>query len=93
MILERNFSSHYGEIDIIAKDDKFLVFAEVKYRKNIKHGYPQESVGYHKQQKIIKTAKYYMYKRNIPDECSCRFDVILICGNDISCIRDAFWIG
>lgn len=56
----------------------------------MKYGYPQEAVGYYKQQKLIKTARYYMYKRNIPDECSCRFDVVFIYGDDISCIKNAF---
>lgn len=91
VILERNFISCYGEIDIIAQDGKTLVFVEVKYRSSMKYGYPQEAVGYCKQQKLIKTARYYMYKRNIPDECSCRFDVVFICGDDISCIKNAFW--
>ncbi|MCI8306862.1 MAG: YraN family protein [Lachnospiraceae bacterium] len=90
-ILERNFSSRYGEIDIIASDDKTLVFVEVKYRSSAAYGYPQEAVGYYKQQKLIKTARYYMYRRNIPDECSCRFDVVFICGDDITCIKNAFW--
>lgn len=43
-ILERNFYTYHGEIDIIAKDGDCLVFVEVKYRKNTKKGYAAEAV-------------------------------------------------
>ena len=43
-IIERNFLKPFGEIDIIAKDKDFLVFIEVKARKNINFGFPREFV-------------------------------------------------
>ena len=51
-ILEKNFRDRRGEIDLIAKDGRTLVFVEVKYRKNVRNGYPEEAVDTRKQKKI-----------------------------------------
>ena len=91
-IVERNFYCRQGEIDIIAWDGKYLVFIEVKYRKDIKSGYPSEAVTYNKRSRIIKASKFYMYKHRIGDGQSVRFDVISIVNNEIELIKDAFWI-
>lgn len=80
-ILEQNFYSRFGEIDIIAKDGDCLVFAEVKYRKNDSCGDPSEAVDYRKQKKICKTALYYCKKQGYEYEVSCRFDVITVSGD------------
>lgn len=64
-ILETNFRCKQGEIDIIAKDKKELVFIEVKTRKSIKYGLPAEAVNQVKQKHISKTAEYYIYKNCI----------------------------
>lgn len=89
-ILERNYRDRYGEIDLIAKEDGYLVFVEVKYRKNLQNGYPQEAVHEKKQQKIRHTARYYLYKKGYPEDTPCRFDVVSIVGEQIELIRDAF---
>ena len=91
VIVERNFYCKQGEVDIIAKDKEYLVFVEVKYRRDTKKGYPTEAVNYRKKQRIIKAAKYYLYKNGY-DNQSVRFDVISITGNEIELIKDAFWI-
>lgn len=75
-ILERNYWTKFGEIDIIGYfDTTEIVFIEVKSRTNCKYGYPSEAVNIRKQQKIIKTAKYYLMSKCIED-ISIRFDVI-----------------
>ncbi len=89
-ILERNYRDRRGEIDLIAKDGSCLVFVEVKYRKDVKHGYPEEAVGYYKQQRIRHTAEYYLYSHNLGNDTRCRFDVVSILGTEIRLIRDAF---
>ncbi len=71
-ILDRNFHSRYGEIDIIAKDGSCIVFVEVKTRKSSLYGMPSEYVTYSKRRKIIATAKYYL-RNNIDVEM--RFDI------------------
>ncbi len=92
-ILDKNYHSMYGEIDIVAKKDCTVVFVEVKLRKNIKNGMPCEAVDLRKQRKIIKTAQEYIQRRNLTD-CDFRFDVIEILAADkimIRHIKNAFW--
>lgn len=89
-ILESNFYCRSGEIDLIVKDKNYLVFAEVKYRKNITCGYPQEAVGYQKQRKIIQAARYYILTHQIAENMPCRFDVVAILGEKIVLIKNAF---
>lgn len=88
-ILERNYRIRTGEIDLIARDARYLVFIEVKYRKNLQMGDPLEAVDVRKQQRIYQTARYYLHQKkweNMP----CRFDVIGITGTQICHIRNAF---
>ncbi|MEY8337344.1 YraN family protein [Lachnospiraceae bacterium 62-35] len=87
-ILEWNHRNHCGEIDLILKDGDFLVFAEVKYRKNLRNGYPEEAVDIQKRMRIRRCAGLYLAGHN-PD-IPCRFDVISILGEHIRWIKDAF---
>ena len=64
-VLERNYRCRLGEIDIIAMQDGYLCFVEVKYRGSHGQGYPEEAVNHRKQQKIIQTAEVYMKKKKI----------------------------
>lgn len=74
-ILDRNFHSTYGEIDIIAKNEKYVVFVEVKTRSNVLFGTPIEAVNRKKQKRMYKTAKYYLCRNNLVNSFI-RFDVI-----------------
>lgn len=89
-ILERNFRGKRGEIDLIARDGRYLVFVEVKYRKTAGSGLPEEAVNYRKQQTISRVALEYLLKQRLPETMPCRFDVVAICGNRIRHIRNAF---
>lgn len=89
-IVENNYRSPFGEIDIIAKDGEYIVFIEVKFRNDLSHGYPREAVGKGKQKNIIKTAEYYISENNIQNT-DFRFDVIEILGHNIEYIENAFW--
>lgn len=75
-LIERNYHSHFGEIDIIMKNDRYIIFVEVKLRKNSKYGTPAEFVTVKKQQKIIITAEDWII--NNKTELQPRFDVIEI---------------
>lgn len=95
-IVQRNFHSRHGEIDIIALDKSCTVFVEVKTRKNSLYGNASEYVDYRKQQKLLLCAKYYL-GGNIYEEV--RFDVIEVYYNmngetpvlrEINHIKDAF---
>jgi len=70
------FRSRFGEIDLIVKDRDYLVFVEVKLRKNANFAYAREYVGKEKQRKIIATAKLWLawHKTTLQP----RFDVIEI---------------
>lgn len=59
-ILERNFHSKFGELDIVALDGDTLVFAEVKARRSNKFGFPEEAVTTAKLWKIKKTGEFYV---------------------------------
>lgn len=76
-ILERNFTSYRGEIDIIALKNNEIIFIEVKTRTQIACGFPSESVTKHKQKQIYKIAEYYLYSKNLLNS-KVRFDVIEI---------------
>ena len=89
-IVEMNFFSRNGEIDIIARDANYLVFVEVKYRKDQKLGFAVEAVNYGKMQSIIRTARYYMYSQGYAEDTPCRFDVVAIQGSEVSLIQNAF---
>lgn len=89
-ILERNFRCKQGEIDIIGRDNEYLVFFEVKYRKNFSAGSASEAVGPEKQKKIRKVSDYYRMLHGYPLDTPVRFDVVAIDGGRLEWIRDAF---
>lgn len=74
-IAERNFHSRYGEIDIIAENGDYIVFAEVKTREKGSMLLPREAVDAKKQSRIIMTAQMYLSCHNI-GKLQPRFDVI-----------------
>ena len=95
-ILERNYRSQQGEVDIIARDKESLVFVEVKNYSYRSYGSPVGAVGKNKKQSIIHAAETYIYKNNIEDVYS-RFDVIAIYRKHdgsqmIEHFKDAFYI-
>lgn len=88
-ILQKNFRCRIGEIDMIALHKGYLVFIEVKYRKNKRAGYAAEAVNWKKQQIISRVADYYIrtHCRKIP---SCRFDVVALDGDGVTIYENAF---
>lgn len=89
-IIAENFYAKGGEIDLIGREEGYLVFIEVKYRSTSEAGHPLEAVDYQKQNKLRFTAQYYMYKNHISEDTPCRFDVVAILGEEIIVIKDAF---
>ncbi len=93
-ILKRNFTTRYGELDIIAKNHKYLCFVEVKTRSENSYGSPAEYVDKYKQNRLIKTAYSYL-KRN-PTKLMPRFDIAEVYhGNGkfkINYIKNAFMV-
>jgi putative endonuclease len=67
LVLEINFTSKFGEIDIVAKKNLTLYFIEVKTRSNLNYGEPFEAVNKRKIYHIKKAAQYYLLKNNPGD--------------------------
>ncbi|MCX8023303.1 MAG: YraN family protein [Syntrophorhabdaceae bacterium] len=88
-IIEKNYRSPFGELDIIAEEDGYLVFVEVKKRNSSFYGSPFEAVNRIKQRRIIKTAMFYMKHNNCFDR-KIRFDVVGIEKEKVSIVKHAF---
>ena len=93
-ILERNLSTHYGELDIIALDGKVLVFIEVKTRQTEEAGSPFEAVTPRKQRQIARSALCYATEKGF-GEMEMRFDVVGVEFNEagepiVELMRNAF---
>ena len=76
-ILERNFRSRIGEVDIIARDKNTICFIEVKTRRSEMMGSAWEAVSIFKQKKLTLTALNYLKYKNW-DDCEVRFDVVAV---------------
>ena len=94
-ILEKNYRAEGGEIDLIAKDKKSLVFVEVKTSTSDTFGEPEEWVDRRKQVQIGKVAMGYLMAKHI-ENMDCRFDVVGVIKNasktEIRHVEDAFWL-
>jgi putative endonuclease len=76
-ILERNYHTRRGELDIIAQKAGTLVFVEVKTARSSSYGHPRDWVGKQKQARLVQAAQAYMTEKDI-GEMNCRLDVIAI---------------
>ncbi len=88
-ILEMNFRRPTGEIDIIARQGKTLLFVEVKRRSSLRYGRPAEAVDRAKQAHILRTAMLYVQEKGLSD-APLRFDVIEVLPDSIRHIENAF---
>jgi len=103
-IVERNYRTQRGEIDIIVRDGDTLVFVEVRLRSNPGFGGAAQSIDTRKQARLIKAAQHYLLTKGLTDAQPCRFDAVCLSGiqkqtpsndsppnNDsLEWIRDAF---
>jgi putative endonuclease len=93
-ILKRNYRCPRGEIDLVARKNKMLVFVEVKTGRSGSFGDPAEWVGWKKQRRLNAAAEYYLQAHDL-ENTECRFDVIALRLDRgdvrIRHIEDAFW--
>lgn len=89
-ILERNYRCHLGEIDLVAFQEGYLVFIEVKYRRDGHLGEGVHAVDRRKQRRIIRTASWYLMEKGMGADVPCRFDVVSMTGDRVQLIQDAF---
>jgi putative endonuclease len=75
-LIERNYRCRFGEIDLIARDGKTLVFVEVRLRSRTEFGGAAESITAAKRLKLTRTARHYLSRlKPLP---ACRFDALLL---------------
>jgi putative endonuclease len=89
-LLQRNYRCRFGEIDLILREGRTLVFVEVRYRRNRAFGGAAESITASKREKLLKAARHYMAEhRQFP---ACRFDAVLLDGDNanVEWVTDAF---
>jgi putative endonuclease len=75
VVLQRNFRNRFGEIDIVARDGRYICFIEVKTRKSTNFGKPREAVDGYKQSRIKNIAQLFLAQKRILNS-SVRFDVV-----------------
>lgn len=95
VLLEQNFHSKYGEIDLIMLDGETYVFVEVKYRKNDNYGGSLMAVSRSKQEKIRFCTKFYLQQKQLNEyNTPCRFDIVALEGDikkpKINWLKNAF---
>ncbi|HCC69758.1 MAG TPA: endonuclease [Bacteroidales bacterium] len=92
-ILEKNWVAGRKEIDIIAEDDEFIIFVEVKTRMADFQLHPRDAVSVPKQRNIIYAAQTYIQRNDIDKEA--RFDIVTIVvdgpRHELDHIKDAFY--
>lgn len=89
-IIGENYRCKAAEIDLIAREGKYLVFVEVKERSNKTMGAGCEAVDSRKQVRICLAARFYLKRYHIDPQMPVRFDVVSIDSGNIRLIRNAF---
>ena len=80
-LLEGNYNTRFGEIDLIITDGDNVVFVEVRQRTSSRLGTPAETVNKHKRQRLQKAATHYLQRTHSDNGAPCRFDAIAIEGD------------
>jgi len=94
-IVQRNLTTRFGEVDIVAVEDDMVVFVEVKSRTSDEWGYPEDRIDRRKQRTLRRVADFYLERHGLLDT-PCRFDVVALtrssdgAGWDIELFQDAF---
>ncbi len=96
LLLQSNYCSRFGEIDLVMRDRDTIAFIEVKFRKSQAFGGAADSIPRSKQRKIIKTALFYLARHRHFANHALRFDALLIQrqsdnSNHFNWIQNAFY--
>ncbi|WP_028845791.1 YraN family protein [Thermodesulfatator atlanticus] len=76
-VCAKNWRTRFGELDLVVKKGKTLVFVEVKARRSLRKGSPEEALTPAKKKKILSLAKLYLQKEK-PKAQVLRFDLIAV---------------
>ncbi|HEY5950249.1 MAG TPA: YraN family protein [Kofleriaceae bacterium] len=88
-IVERNYRCKVGELDIVARDGRVLVFVEVRSRRSTEFGSALDAISWAKRRKVTRVAMAYLARRR-PQFDEARFDVVAITGEEIVHVEDAW---
>ena len=80
-VVATNFHAGRGELDLVTRDGEWLVFVEVKYRRNSTAGLPEEAVDALKLSRMARAAEFFMFENGIGENSPARFDVVAISGS------------
>lgn len=89
VIVDRNWRSATGELDLVVRRDRLFVFSEVKARRTDRYGPPAAAVGRAKQHRIRRLALEWLEASGL-DDVDVRFDVVAITGVEVRCYEAAF---
>jgi len=93
-LVERNYRSPHGEIDLIMRHGDVLTIGAVRYRRGTAFGLPAETVDAHKQARLRATAEHYLQRDKRGSKKPCRFDIVAItrgaAGDQLTWLQDAF---
>ncbi len=93
-LLDKNFRSAFGEIDLIMQDENIVLFIEVRYRSSNHFHTALESINRKKCERIIATSHQYLSENRSASKLDCRFDVVALSGPQetptIEWIKNAF---
>lgn len=93
-LIHNNFYCKLGEIDLIMKDKKTIVFVEVRYRKSDHYGSSVESIDRRKQKRLARAAQFFIISKKWPQNMPYRFDIVGLSGDlitpSIQWIKNAF---
>ena len=93
-ILEKNYRTRLGEVDVVAKKQGVLIFFEVKTRRDQRFGLPLEAVDWKKRQKLARVAETYVQSKGLENRAA-RFDILSVTWDgtgepQFSLLEDAF---
>jgi len=89
---DSNFSTKWGELDLVMEDKNALVFVEVKSRRGSKYGQPEEAITRTKIQHMTQAAMFYIQRHNLHNKMI-RFDVVTVEENGFQHFENAFDTG
>lgn len=89
-LLDRNYHTRHGELDLVMLDRDTVVFVEVRFRRSQRGGSAAESITVSKRKKLILAARYWLAANPRHARRACRFDVVSYDGPAMSWLRAAF---